>query len=358
MLSGRIVVYAGKGSSHSWTWTADLLESAGAFDCEFVDEHGLARAFEQAVATLVVSGGDGFEIAGALAPRAFAAIERNVRAGGIYVGMCAGAYLPLPSSVEPFDRFNLSTTKIRNVQREIRDDMLSSPRTGVRYGSCSIVHPVRGELELEGGGRRFKAPVYGGPVFEEPDRDSVLLRYSGFTPRTSLQLDRFAASEMVLGHPAVVSCLLDEGRMILAGPHLEHPDYPQANNVFLSDFIGVNNEHVAREQAVQGVRDNRGLDRSVADLRVAVLGLERETFLVGAKLWDGGRLMELVSAIARRRHSLGPDASQAVIGLLDRTREELLSVGPEKIAYSDSAPSLLVEAARLSVNCHFEAMKG
>jgi hypothetical protein len=163
---------------------------------------------------------------------------------------------------------------------------------------------------------------------------------------------------MVLGHPAVVSGPLDEGRMILAGPHLEHPEYPQANRVFLSDFLGVNPAPPAPQQAVHGVMDGRGLDRSLADLRVAVLGLERESFLVGAKLWDGGRLMELAGAISHRRHSLDSDTSQAVTGLLDRTREELLSLGPEKIAYSDSAPALLVEAARLSVNRHFNVMKG
>ena len=100
------------------------------------------------------------------------------------------------------------------------------------------------------------------------------------------------------------------------------------------------------------------LDRPLADLRVAVLGMERETFLVGAKLWDGGRMLELADAVAKRRGSLGPEAARRVAGLLDRAREELLSLGPERASSSDSAPSLLVEAARLCVDGHFESLRG
>lgn len=357
MHPSTVLVYAGRGSSHSWTWTADLLESARTYDSEFVDEHGLVRALDEGASAVVVSGGDGHEIASALAPKGFAAVERHVRGGGSYIGVCAGAYLPLPSRVEPFDRFNLSSTRIRNIVAGANYEAVSSPRTGVRYGSCSIVHPVRGEVELGDGSRVLRAPIYGGPVFQEPSADSVVLRYSAFTPGTSFLMDRSRASEMMLGAPAVVSCDLDRGTMVLAGPHLEYPGCTEANQVFL---------RLARlapmaPASVTGPRPRRSvpaLDRSLADLKVAVTGMERESFLVGAKLWDGGRMLELAEAIAKRKDSLDDDTAQAVVDTVDRAREELLSVGPEKVAYSDSAPALLVEASRLAVNRHFDVMKG
>lgn len=356
MLPGRILVYAGRGSSHSWTWTADLLEARGASDCEFVDAEGLVTGIGNGASLVVVSGGDGFEIAAALAPRAFNAIERHVRQGGMYLGACAGAYLPLPSRMEPFDRFNLSSTRIRNIG-ELGEVPAHSPREGVRYGSCSIIHPFRGEVEVGDGAEAFRAPVYGGPVFKEPEDDRVVLRYMSFTQRTILQTDRRRAEEMVMGAPAVVSCRVGEGTMVLSGPHLEHPDYPEANG-FLTRIIQVPCVNRPRPAPSQRGGAASELDRPLADLKVAVLGMERESFLVGAKLWDGGRMLELAGAVAKRRSSLGRDEARHVAELLDRAREELLSQGPAMAADTDSAPGLLVEAARLCANSHFRALRG
>lgn len=357
MPAGPVVVYAGRGSSHSWTWLADMLEARGAFDARFADESSIMEHIDTGASLVIVSGGDGFEIASALAPHGFAAIEEHVRAGGDYFGVCAGAYLPLPSRLEPLDRFNLSTTRIRNLTARNEDPTEESPRTGVKYGSCRIVHPVRGEVELGDGHRRFVAPIYGGPVFQEPEADAVLFRYSSFTPRTSFQVDADAAKEMMLGAPALVSVRIGDGVMMLAGPHLEHPRYPEANE----EFARIARMSPRTSAGLTRTRTN-GQDaaacKSLADLKIAVLGMERESFLVGAKLWDAGRMLELASAIEKRAGSLDADTAQKVSSLLDAAREDLLSAGPRKAPHSDSAPSKLVEAARSCVDCHFRAMKG
>ena len=357
MTSRPVVVYAGRGSSHSWTWLADLLETHGAFDARFVGEDSICEVVAEGASLVIVSGGDGFEIASALAPRGFAAVEEYVRAGGSYFGVCAGAYLPLPSRLEPFDKFNLSSTRIRNLTAQGDDVVDESPRTGVRYGSCRIVHPVRGEVELGDGHRRFTAPVYGGPVFQEPEEDTALLRYSSFTTRTLFQMDEDSAKGMVLGAPAVVSTRVGDGMMILAGPHLEHPRYPEANQ----EFLKISGVPVGKGHGIPMTRSDRHdsvVRRSLSDLKVAVLGMERESFLVGAKVWDAGRMLELASAVEKRSGSLDADTAQAVSSLLDEAREDLLSAGPRRAAYTDSAPSRLVEAARSCVDCHFRAMKG
>lgn len=323
----------------------------------FVDEDSLRERIEEGASLVVVSGGDGFEIASALAPRGFPAIERFVRAGGRYIGVCAGAYLPLPSRVEPFDRFNLSTTRIRNLGDKGDPPVDDSPRSGVSYGSCRIVHPVRGEVELGDGHQTFIAPVYGGPVFAEPEEDTVTLRYRSFTPRTLFQVDEGVAKDMVLGAPALISAHVGDGIMTLAGPHLEHPRYPEANE----EFVRVARVSPTRRSGALRDRDrgsNAAVRKSLSDLKVAVLGMERESFLVGAKVWDAGRMLELAAAVERRSGSLDADTAQDISRLLDEAREDLLSTGPLRVAYSDSAPSKLVEAARLCVDRHFEAMRG
>ncbi len=356
MRSGKVLVYAGKGSSHSWVWMADLLESEGVFDTEFVDANRLVSALDEDSSLVIISGGDGFEIASSLSTHGFAAIEGHVRNGGRYFGTCAGAYLPLPSRVEPFDRFNLSTTRIRNLALPPDESVESSPRTGVRYGSCSIVHPVRGDVVVAGGTHSFTAPIFGGPVFQEPGSDRVEFRYSSFTEKTSFQADRGRAEAMMLGAPAVVSVVVGDGTMILAGPHLEHPGYPEANSVFV-DLSGVHRGRIDGTRARVRMRDG-AVDRSLADLKVAILGMERESFLVGAKLWDGGRLLELVQAIDKRKDIMDRDTVQAVVSLLEDAREDILTLGPHRAADSDSAPARLIEAARLCVNSYFETMKG
>ena len=134
----EFVVFAGEGSSHSWTWLADLFESNGMFDTRFVDAPGLSELLEGSPRAVIVSGGDGLQIAETFRGSVFRKLEEYIRGGGAYIGMCAGAYLPLPSSLPPLNEFNLSTTKVENVGPELGPAM-PSPRLAVRYGSCSIV---------------------------------------------------------------------------------------------------------------------------------------------------------------------------------------------------------------------------
>lgn len=351
------MVYAGKGSSHSWTWLADLFDSREVAEASFVDADGLKEGLQERPSLVVVSGGDGFEIASSLSPRCFKLIEERVRAGMTYVGVCAGAYLPLPSSLPPFNGFNLSSTRIKNIYDVGAASPDPSPRVAVRYGSCSIIHPVRGPVVLTDGESSFEAPLYGGPVFREPASDSVLLRYSSFTAGTTFQAETESASEMMIGAPAVVSCRVGRGAMVLAGPHLEHPGYAGANDAFM-ELAGLAGERGTCPAGLSARPPDRALERSLADLKVAALGLERESFLVGSKLWDGGRILELVGAIEKRKTSLDGDVSNHVRSLLGRAREEVLSLGVRGVSEPDSAPALVVEAARVCVDCHFRARRG
>ena len=324
---------------------------------KFLDSKGFSEDLSTAVAHAIISGGDGFRIANALGKHGFAHLKGFIHQGGTYIGICAGAYLPLPSSVEPFNQFNLSSTKIENISREdLPQDV--SPRVAVRYGSCAVVHPVRGEVELGVEDKVLKAPLYGGPVFKEPETDDVLARYRGFTDGTELHLDKGRAESIMIGKPAAVRSRHGKGILLLFGPHLEHPKYPEANDAFVKfpkrPFTIVRETEPAK--GGQGI-DDEALAKSLADLKVAILGLENRSFVVGNKLWDGSRFLELVGAIEKRAWTLGGFTAENVISRLDQTRETLLQAKPGTIVQGDEGPEHLVEAARICVDNHFRVLR-
>ena len=356
MARRSVVVYAGTGSSHSWTWLADLFETQGITDVRFADTAAFTEQLTDEAKTVIISGGDGFRIASAIGPHGFSHLKGFIHRGGTYVGMCAGAYLPLPSSIDPFDKFNLSTTKIENIDCELRSSEEGSPRKAVRYGNCLIIHPVRGEVELEAGQAILRAPLYGGPVFKEPTADEVLARYRSLTDDTELQVDRLRADSMVVGKPAVIRTRHGHGELLLLGPHLEHPRYPDANSLFVK-LIGMQGGSSPTPTVKSPEEPNKFLARALADLKVAILGLENRSFLVGNKLWDGGRFLKLVNAMESRLHTADGSLADEVTNSLMRVRAEILKAKPESLLYADEGPDRLVEAARLVVDNHFKVLR-
>ena len=295
-------------------------------------------------------------IAQSIGSHGFAHLKGFIHRGGEYVGICAGAYLPLPSSLQPFRQFNLSDTKIENIEFS-RSSSVSSPRVAVSYGSCSVFHPVRGELALDYEGRRLLAPIYGGPIFREPERDRVVFRYSDFTASTEFQIDIDRARSVMLGRPGAIESLHGKGRLLLLGPHLEHPGYREANDVFL-DLLRLRpvESKAGAGKESKGI-SNQALARSIADLKISVLGLENRSFLVGNKLWDGSRFLELIAAIERRADSLDENSTISVRSKLDQMRELLIRSPDASVSDPGEGPELLVDAARLCVDSHFAALR-
>ncbi len=359
MPTTKTIVYAGRGSSHSWTWLADMFEINGVLGVRFLDSQEFISSLASgSVSVVIVSGGDGFAIADALKGQGFRNLGEFILKGGMFVGICAGAYLPLPSSVEPLSDFNISTTKIENIRCDAPHGSARSPREAVPYGNCSIVHPTRGPIEItDGTGKSIVAPLYGGPVFKEPKEDTVMMRYKAFTPETEFQLNRAMAEAMVINKPAVIRVIHGDGSLVLFGPHLEHPRYPQANNLFLRLLGYDGSDKPGRDAMPVPERSRRAeLYRSISDLKVAVLGLENRSFTVGHKAWDGSRLLEIVSAIEKRGWTLSDARSKLVASDLGRVRGMLvgMKVGVESDA--DETTSLLVEAARTCVDNHFKVL--
>ena len=347
------MVYAGKGSSHSWTWLADLFESEGILDVRFLDSTEFAGETSKGPDVIIISGGDGFDIASSLAGVGFSSLRNFVSCGGRYVGICAGAYLPLPSSVEPFSEFNVSSTRIENIDCRLGTLENVPPRVAVKYGTCAIVHPVRGELELGLDAESLNAPLYGGPIFKEPEEDEVLLRYRAFTSNTEFQIGKRDAASIVLGKPAAVRSRVGQGELLLLGPHLEHPRYREANELFLK-LLRIT---LSAQKSMARGDVECSLERTLADLKVAILGLENRSFVVGKKLWDGSRYLELHAAISKRAWSLDRDLTTEISEDLEQARRSLLKLNVGIEIDADDTTSLLVESARRCVDNHFQALR-
>lgn len=355
----KMVIYAGRGASHSWTWLADLFEGNCVLNVRFLDSEEFISSLVSAEVNLaIISGGDGFAIADALKGRGFRHLEEFIYRGGRFVGICAGAYLPLPSTVEPFSSFNISRTKIENISCETTRGGEKNPREATPYWRCSIVHPIRGAVGLSDGvGHSVIAPLYGGPVFKEPDDDIVLMRYRCFTTDTEFQKDRATVEAMMLEKPAVIKVAHGSGELLLFGPHLEHPGYPQANSLFLK-LLHYDRSVQAAAAAIPVKSENKDLQRAVSDLKVAILGLENRSFTVGRKVWDGSRLLEIVSAIEKRGWTLTIERSKLVVSHLSRVRDIVLGMSVGVSTDTDEVTTLLIDAARTCVDNHFAVLSG
>jgi hypothetical protein len=353
-MAGRTVIYAGMGSSHSWTWLADLLEKESAWETRFADEHEFVRMLADGCSTAVVSGGDAYAMASALSGEGFSELKRFISSGGTYVGICAGAYLPLPTSAPPLSEFNLCSTRIENIVTAPPGPRTDSPRLGVPFCDRQIVHPIRGEVALRFGDIDLRAPIYGGPIFCEPSEGRVTGRFSGLANSAVIQVDPSVAHEMILGRPAAVEAEYGDGRLLLFSPHLEHPGYPEANRLFL-ELVGLTagSELINVPVGAPGSSSRGVLSRAVADLYVALVGLEGRSFLIGDKMWDSERFLVLAEAVRKRSRGLPQTVERALADRVLSIRKSLLRSSVDNVGEATALLDSLISVARDCVNMRF-----
>lgn len=317
--SPRIAVYTGEGSSHSWLWFVELFERLGFWDLEFPDAAAVREGLSESIDVLAVSGGDTFAIAGALGEQGASAVRRFVQGGGLYIGSCAGAYLPMPSSKEPLNLFNFVKVKIANLSSELLPDLRAKDKAYTAYGCRYVFHPVREGVRMRMDGdclafipRVFDAPLYGGPAMLEGEDCKVIARYEGFSKRTVFLADKKTAARTLVGKAAIVRCPLGMGCFYLMGPHLEHPAYPEANRVvggiIAEEKGGRGNPMPALERRAKSFRGLAAdLRKELGNARIAACSLEFEPvrWIIGSKTYDPERIRVFIEAVWRRIPLLG-----------------------------------------------------
>ena len=280
----------------------------------FLDEADIVSGALDSVDVLFVSGGDTFAIAAALGSQGAQALERFIKRGGMYIGACAGAYLLLKSSLEPLHYFNFVEAKIANLTRCLPPALQRPEKYCTAYGCRYVYHPVRGEVMLHYGAdpgpqtaQLLSAPLYGGSAMLDSDDIEVLGTYAGFSAQTEFLVEESIARETLVGNVAAARKLYGRGVIYLFGPHFEHPDFPEANQIIF-DCIAAARTGSRFDSACE--QDSRAVSRvafrrfmaAVSNARIVGLALERSSYqwLIGAKVYDPEKIRVFLETIWKR----------------------------------------------------------
>ncbi len=278
--SSPIGIYTGSGASHSWLWFVEILDRMGFYHVHFVDEKDILSNALEAMDVLLMSGGDTFAIAEGLGTEGSDKLRSFIEGGGLYIGTCAGAYLPLRSSMNFLNQFNFIDVNISNISRRLSETERSSFQKYAcsSYGCDFIFHVVREDVALRmmngyqtDGKREMVAPLFGGPSMLPSEDIEPIATYQGFTEKTKFLVEEGLAERTLIGNIAVAKKSMGKGHLYIFGPHFEHPDYPWCNH-FLADLIRKNQN--GRPHTIQ--KDFSGNPIKGEALRALLKDLKRE----------------------------------------------------------------------------------
>lgn len=332
----RVGVYVGEGASHSWTWFVDLMERYAYGRLRLIQEDDFPRLTpEQDV--LLLSGGDTFAVARALEPPGAQALQAFLDRGGLYIGSCAGAYLPLNSSKAPLSTFNFVKCRINNLTRDLPPVQQMPLKYSTRYGCDYIYHPVREDVRvrMEGafpvwGGQEVCVPLYGGPPLNLSDDIVPMAFYTGFTKKTCFLTVPEIAEKVYLGKVAACEKFFGKGRMVLLGPHFEHPWFPEGNDI-IHRWIQwhthpegpVQHAGLERKRAKERLRFRKDtlsprvqkdFKREISNMRIRAHAMTRQSvhWQIGAKVYEPEKVLHFVDAIWKRLTGKGSSSSGSV----------------------------------------------
>ncbi len=315
----EVCIYAGYGSSHSWTWFADIFDRQNSSTIFFADESDILNGVLNNCKVFFISGGDTFAIAEGLDNKGAEQIEGFVKNGGIYMGSCAGAYLPLKSSLSPLNMFNFIDARIANLASVLPEQKKSTDKFCTEYGCRYVFHPVRENvtmnvlLEHKNIPRKITAPLYGGPVITDSNDIDIISEYEGFDDKTEFLVDINLAGETMIGRVAAAKKKHGKGVFYIFGPHFEHPAYPEANRIifYLMSENGVLFEQTSSNQYVcNGSKTSEKLFLSFMSLlsnaRIAALGLENRSlkWLIGRKYYDYEKIRVFLETMWKRAKAI------------------------------------------------------
>jgi glutamine amidotransferase-like uncharacterized protein len=235
-----IGIYMGSGASHSWLWFVEILDRMGFYNVHFVDEKDILSNVFKTMNVLLMSGGDTFAIAEGLGAVGSKKLRSFIEDGGLYIGTCAGAYLPLRSSMDFLNQFNFINVKISNISRRLSEIERSSFQKYAcsSYGCDFVFHVVREDVLLKmvngyqaDGKKEMIAPLFGGPSMLPSEDIEPIATYKGFTKKTKFLVEEELAEKILIGNIAVAKKSMGKGHLYIFGPHFEHPRYPEANRI-------------------------------------------------------------------------------------------------------------------------------
>ncbi|MBC2716302.1 MAG: hypothetical protein HF978_13415 [Desulfobacteraceae bacterium] len=315
----EIAVYAGSGVSHSWLWFVEILDRMEFSNVTFLDENDVSSGKLKNIDSLLVSGGETFAIANGLGIKGKKEIIDLLNRGGLYFGACAGACMMLKSTSSDLGLLDLVPARIANIVDELPVPVKPSKKYSSPYGCAWVFHPVRGEVLLKlnskNGNKNFRsisAPLFGGPPMEVDESTYSVAKYNAFTNSTDYLSTPAVAEEVLLGKTAILMKKYDKGTIVLSGPHLEHPDYPDANKM-IAELIF---QHIPDKPKVSNCHSEKAdhfnsgllksLKREISNIRIVSFSLERTPvdWKIGRKYYEPEKIGVYVKTIWDRLNDL------------------------------------------------------
>jgi glutamine amidotransferase-like uncharacterized protein len=337
-----IGIYTGRGASHSWLWFVEILDRMGFYNVHFVDERDILSNELDRLNVLLMSGGDTFAIAEGLGIEGSDKLRSFIEGGGLYIGTCAGAYLPLRSSMDFLKQFNFINVKIANISRRLPEPEQHSIQKNAcsSYGCDCVFHAVREDVLLEmvngyqaDGEKEMIAPLYGGPSMLSSEDIEPISIYKGFTKKTKFLVEEKLAEKTLIGNIAVAKKSMGKGNLYIFGPHFEHPHYPTCN-LFLAEII--REKQNGRRRTIQKdfygnpikgealIELLRDLKRELSNARIIASGMSDFTisWQIGHKYYDLEKIQVFLEVLWKRLTYL-ESGGDVVIDLQDP--EEMIS---------------------------------
>lgn len=318
-----IGVYTGSGASHSWLWFVEILDRMGFCNVCFVDERDILSKALESLNVLLMSGGDTFAIAEGLGGEGSNKLRTFIEGGGLYIGSCAGAYLPLRSSMDFLNQFNYIDVKISNISRRLTEPERSSFERYAcsSYGCDFVFHVVREDVVLEmvngyqpDGKKKMIAPLYGGPSILPSEDIEPIAVYKGFTKKTKFLVEEELAEKTLIGNIAVAKKTMGKGHLYIFGPHFEHPHYPSCN-LFLKEVIlkEQNRKPLPIQKDLPGDSQKRikgealrellkNLKRELSNSRIMASGMDDFSthWLIGNKYYEPEKINVFINTVWKK----------------------------------------------------------
>jgi glutamine amidotransferase-like uncharacterized protein len=315
--SPSLGIYTGSGASHSWLWFVEILDRMGFYNVHFVDEKDILSNGLEAMNVLLMSGGDTFAMAEGLGKEGSDKLKSFIEGGGLYIGTCAGAYLPLKSSMNFLNQFNFINVKISNISRRLSETERSSFQkyTCSSYGCDFVFHVVREDVALKmmngyqaNGKREMVAPLFGGPSMLPSEDIEPIATYQGFTKKTKFLVEEGLAERTLIGNIAVAKKSMGKGHLYIFGPHFEHPDYPWCN-LFLAELIRKNQNgrplQVQKDFSGNPIKGEalrellKDLKRELSNSRIMASGMDdlSVSWLIGNKYYEPEKISVFINTV-------------------------------------------------------------
>jgi hypothetical protein len=159
---------------------------------------------------------------------------------------------------------------------------------------------VRGEVLLDLNGERVAAPLFGGPSWRCIEGGEVLARYHGWAEGATLLAEEGVARDTLVGKGAILSARFGKGKVWLLGPHLEHPDHPDANALFERMVREGGGSAIVPPSPRGGIEELVAVRRLLSEARVAYRGLEGASWTIGRKVWEHEKIGYFINAMWER----------------------------------------------------------